>query len=164
MCVRVCVRVCACVCSCVCSCVCVCVCVCHHYILSTDTTDVQLLDAKPSNRGAINIRIKTAKNSSLIEIPVKITNSIGELVYFTTANRSLQKRVVELTTDILPKDLYTISVALNFNKSLTVNKTINITRSDYSTPSVTLSPSSSIVVSVTTVPSPTRIPTPTNGE
>ena len=135
---------------------------CYHYILSTDTTDVQLLDAKLSKHGAINITIKIAENSSL---PVKITNSIGELVYFKTANRSLQKRMVKLTTDILPKDLYTISVPLNFNKSLTVNKTINITRSDYSTPSVTLSSSSSIVVSTTTaVPSPTRTPTPTNGE
>ena len=148
-----------------CARVCVCVCVCHHYILSIDTTDVQLLDVKPSKRGAINIRIKIAKNSSLIEIPVKITNSIGELVYFKTANRSLQKRVVKLTTTILPKDLYTISVPSSFNKSLSVNKTINITRSDYSTPSVTLSSSSSIVVSTTTaVPSPTRTPTPTNGE
>ena len=135
-------------------------------VISTDSTDVQLLDAKPSElmTGAIDLKIKLARNSSLLEIEVNVINSRGKLVYSTTANRPLHQREVTHTTDILPVDQYTISVLSCYNKSLTLNKTINITHSNYSTPSLT--PSLSIpVLSTTVVPSSIVTPTtPTTSE
>ena len=147
---------------------CVCVCVCEHVlittVISTDSTDVQLLDAKPSESvtGAITLWMKLARNSSLLEIVVNVINSHGKLVFSTTANRSLHQREINLTTDILPVDQYTISVLSCYNKSLTISKTVNITHSNYSTPS----PSTTVPPSTTTaVPSPTRTPSaPTTSE
>ena len=148
------------------SCVCVYNNSCIDHYISTDSTDIQLLDAKPSElmTGAIDLKIKLARNSSLLEIEVNVTNSRGKLVYSTTANRSLHQREVTHTTDVLPVDQYTISVLSCYNKSHTISKTISITHSNYSTPSIT--PSLSIpVLSTTVVPSSIGTPTaPTTSE
>ena len=90
-----------------------------HYI-STDSTDVQLLDAKPSEitTGAIDLWMKLAMNSSLRVIEVNVTNSRGNLVNSTRIERPLHQREVTHTTDILPVDQYTVSVLSCFNKSL----------------------------------------------
>ena len=143
-------------------------CTCEHVLITTiisiDSTDVQLLVTKPSElvTGAIDLWMKLARNSSLLEIVVNVTNSRGKLVYSTTTNRSLHQREVNLTTDVLPVDQYTVSVLSCYNKSLTLNKTVNITHSNYSTPS----PSTTVPPSTNTAaPSPTRTPSaPTPSE
>ena len=136
-------------------------------IISTDSTDVQLLDAKPSEltTGAIDLWMKLARNSSLQVIVVNVTNSRGILVYSMTIERSLHQREVTHTTDVLPVEQYTISVLSCYNMSLVRSEMVNITRSNYSTPSLTHSPSLSVSPSTTiAVPSPTRTSTPTTSE
>ena len=149
---------------------CVCNNSCADHYISVDSTDVQLLDAKPSElmTGAIDLWMKLAMNSSLRVIEVSVTNSRGNLVNSARIERPLHQREVTVTTDILPVDQYTISVLSCFNKSLTLNKTISITHSNYSTPSpsTTVPPSTSAILlsTSTAVPSSTGTPSPTPSE
>ena len=116
---------------------CVCNNSCADHYISVDSTDVQLLDAKPSElmTGAIDLWMKLAMNSSLRVIEVSVTNSRGNLVNSARIERPLHQREVTVTTDILPVDQYTISVLSCFNKSLTLNKTIS-TPSPSTTPTI----------------------------